>query len=70
MATTDRAPERKHGAPGRGQAGPARNMPTKNRLWPRRLAWLLLIWLGSVGALGLAAWALRLLMQSIGMSPP
>lgn len=37
-------------------------------LWPRRLGWLLLIWLGSVMALGAAAGLLRLIMHSIGMS--
>lgn len=37
-------------------------------LWPRRLAWLLLIWLGSVLALGVVAGLLRLVMRSIGMS--
>jgi len=39
-------------------------------VWLRRIGWLLLIWLFSVALLGLAAWALRLLMQSVGMSPP
>lgn len=37
-------------------------------LWPRRLGWLLLIWLGSVLALGVVAGLLRLLMRGIGMS--
>ncbi|KAB8044591.1 DUF2474 domain-containing protein [Janthinobacterium aquaticum] len=37
-------------------------------LWPKRLCWLLLIWLGSVMALGAAAGLLRLLMHGIGMS--
>lgn len=36
--------------------------------WPKRLGWLLLIWAGSVLALGLAAGALRLIMAAIGMS--
>lgn len=45
-------------------------MREKTPLWLRRLGWLLVIWVASVAVLGLAAWALRLLMQSIGMSPP
>lgn len=40
------------------------------RRWMQRLGWLLLIWVASVAALGMAAWVLRQLMQSIGMSPP
>lgn len=38
--------------------------------WLKRVGWLVAIWLLSVAVLGLAAWGLRLLMQSIGMSPP
>ncbi|MFA7669980.1 MAG: DUF2474 family protein [Burkholderiaceae bacterium] len=40
------------------------------RQWLRRAGWLAGIWLASVAALSLAAWALRLLMKAIGMSPP
>ncbi|NLC37282.1 MAG: DUF2474 domain-containing protein [Alcaligenaceae bacterium] len=40
------------------------------RQWLQRAAWLGLIWVASVAVLGLAAWVLRLLMKSIGMSPP
>jgi hypothetical protein len=36
--------------------------------WARRIGWLLLIWSISVAALGVAAYALRLLMRVIGMS--
>lgn len=36
-------------------------------LWLRRLGWLLLLWLGGVAALGLVAFALRLLMHAAGM---
>lgn len=39
------------------------------RRWFRRLGWLCAIWVCSVGVLGVAAWALRVFMQSIGMSP-
>lgn len=35
-------------------------------LW-RRLAWLALIWICSVAALGVVAFALRLLMTAAGM---
>ncbi|MFT0851759.1 DUF2474 domain-containing protein [Achromobacter sp. F4_2707] len=38
--------------------------------WLLRAGWLVLIWAASVAILGLAAWGLRLLMKSIGMSPP
>jgi hypothetical protein len=37
--------------------------------WPRRIGWLLLIWCGSVAALGTVALGLRLLMRLIGMGP-
>lgn len=40
------------------------------RHWMRRVAWLLAIWAISVALLGVAAWGLRVIMQSIGMSPP
>lgn len=39
------------------------------RRWSQRMVWLVAIWVASVGVLGLLAWLLRLLMQSIGMSP-
>ncbi len=35
--------------------------------WPQRVGWLLLLWLASVGALGLLALALRMLMHWAGM---
>lgn len=38
----------------------------KQPLW-RRLAWLALIWAGSVAALGLSAWLIRLFMMAAGM---
>jgi len=40
------------------------------RQWLQRMGWLVLIWLVSVAVLSLAAWGLRLLMVSVGMSPP
>lgn len=40
------------------------------RKWLRRLGWLAGIWLASVAVLGLAAWALRLLMKAAGMTAP
>lgn len=36
--------------------------------WRSRLLWLALIWAGSVAALGVAAWSMRLVMRAIGMS--
>lgn len=36
--------------------------------WGRRVAWLLGIWAASVGALALAAWLLRLVMDFVGMT--
>jgi hypothetical protein len=36
--------------------------------WRSRLLWLAMIWACSVAALGVAAYALRLVMRSIGMS--
>jgi hypothetical protein len=36
--------------------------------WRSRLLWLVLIWAASVAALGVAAYALRLLMRAVGMS--
>lgn len=36
--------------------------------WRSRLLWLAMIWACSVAALGVAAYALRLVMKSIGMS--
>lgn len=40
-----------------GQRGP----------WLRRAGWLVLIWALSVGALGVAAGLMRLLMRALGM---
>lgn len=36
-------------------------------IWRKRLAWMAGIWLASVATLGLAAWAMRLLMRAAGM---
>ncbi|CAB3649874.1 hypothetical protein LMG3431_02779 [Achromobacter pestifer] len=36
--------------------------------WRSRLLWLALIWASSVAALGVAAYALRLVMRTLGMS--
>ena len=36
----------------------------------KRLGWLLLIWVASVLALGVAAWLLRLLMSAAGLQAP
>ena len=36
--------------------------------WSRRIGWLLLIWLASVSALAVAAFAVRLLMNAAGLT--
>ena len=36
-------------------------------LWLRRLGWMLALWLGGVGALGVVAWLIRVLMHAAGM---
>jgi hypothetical protein len=36
----------------------------------RRLAWLVVLWTGSVLSLALVAWLLRLLMSSAGLTTP
>lgn len=46
------------------------NTTTKGRQWLVRLAWMAGIWLASVGAMGLVAVLLRLLMRAAGMSTP
>ena len=35
--------------------------------WHVRLGWLVLIWAASVGALGIAAYCMRLLMRAAGL---
>lgn len=37
-------------------------------LWCKRLAWLALLWLMSVAALGAVAYLLRFIMSAIGMT--
>ena len=38
------------------------------KLWLRRVGWLVLIWIGSVAALGIVAVLFRLLMNMAGMT--
>ena len=38
------------------------------RLWPRRVGWLVLIWIASVGALTIVAILFRLLMNMAGLT--
>ena len=47
-------------------------MPEKQETKPlwQRLGWLLLIWAGSVLALGAVSYLLRLFMQAAGMGTP
>lgn len=41
--------------------------PELETRWPMRLVWLVLIWTGSVGALGIAAYGMKCLMRAAGM---
>jgi hypothetical protein len=36
--------------------------------WAHRIAWLILIWAGSVSCLAVAAWLARTLMRSVGFA--
>jgi hypothetical protein len=38
------------------------------KLWLKRLAWLVAIWIASVAALAIAAYGMRFLMNAIGLS--
>lgn len=38
------------------------------RLWPRRVGWLVLIWIASVGVLAIVAVLFRLLMNMAGLT--
>ncbi len=38
--------------------------------WPRRIGWLVGIWLASVASLGLLAWLLRQFMAAAGLVTP
>jgi Protein of unknown function (DUF2474) len=40
----------------------------ESKPWLRRVGWLILIWAGSVAALGLVALVFRLLMAAIGLT--
>ncbi len=51
-------------APTAQQAG---TPPRGARLWLRRVGWLVLLWAASVAALGVVAYALRLLMAAAGL---
>jgi len=53
-----------------GTNAAADTMTDIQRPWWKRIGWLVLIWVGSVAALGLVAWLFRLLMRSAGMMPP
>jgi Protein of unknown function (DUF2474) len=37
------------------------------RLWLKRLAWMVALWVASVAALGLAAFLMRALMRAAGL---
>ncbi len=57
-------------APARdAQPRDAKGMPARGgALWLRRVGWLVLIWTASVLALGVAAYAVRLLMAAAGLT--
>ncbi len=38
------------------------------KLWPRRIGWLILIWIASVGVLAIVAVLFRLLMNMAGLT--
>ncbi len=40
----------------------------EKRLWPRRIGWLVLIWIASVGVLAIVALLFRLLMNMAGLT--
>jgi len=42
--------------------------PAEGPRWGRRIAWLVAIWTLSVGALALAAWALKGIMKLAGLA--
>lgn len=69
MDTTDDRAATGAGSPARDAAthstGEGRDAPAP---WPRRVMWLILIWLASVTALGAAAYVMRLLMRAAGMA--
>ncbi len=43
-------------------------VPTRPRLWLRRIGWMILIWLASVAALAVLALLFRLLMRAAGLT--
>ena len=59
MGTIDMEPVR--------SASPPRHQSKPQGLWFKRLGWLVLIWVLSVGALGIAAGLMRLFMHLLGM---
>lgn len=46
----------------------AKTPHTRRRVWTMRIVWLVAIWAASIGALTLAAYALRLVMNWVGMT--
>lgn len=46
----------------------ASDSPCPAPSWRSRLVWLAMIWAASVASLGVAAYAMRLIMRAIGMS--
>lgn len=44
------------------------NVPGNHSPWWKKLGWLILIWMCSVAALGLLAYLIRVLMNSVGLT--
>ncbi len=45
-----------------------RDVQTEHPSWPRRIGWLLLIWLASVLALAVVAGVIRVVMTAAGLT--